>query len=50
MKLDEAIRTDNPELIGKALKRARKLDQDLASGDRPLTVAARGGILMRCGC
>jgi uncharacterized protein len=45
MKLDEAIRTDNPELIGKALKRARKLDQDLASGDRPLTVAARGGHL-----
>src|SRR5687767_13512239 len=45
MKLDEAIRTDNPEEIAKLLKRAKKLDQDLPSGDRPLTVAARGGHL-----
>src|SRR5687767_3238992 len=45
MKLDEAIRTNDPKQIETALKRAKNLNKDLPSGDRPLTIAARGGHL-----
>src|SRR5437773_2019205 len=45
MNLAEAIRSDDAEAIRKAIKRTKNLNKDMAGGERPLTLAARGGHL-----